>query len=226
VAYPYLPGSQSPAFQGISVFVGLMISLGSAGLVNQVMSGLVVIYSRALKVGEYVQVGQTEGTVIEVGLLSAKISTPKREAITVPNAVLVGSPIVNYSRLAGDEGAAVGTTVTIGYDAPWRQVHAMLELAARRTQGVRAAPAPVVLQRALSDFYVEYHLVVRIDRAEERIRILSGLHANIQDVFNEHGVQIMSPNFEAQPEGKVWVPREQWFAAPALPADRPAPAHP
>ena len=215
VAYPYIPGSDSDAFKGISVFVGLMVSLGSAGLINQVMSGLVVAYSRALKAGEYVKVGETEGTVSEVGMLSTKVITPKREAITVPNAVLVGSPITNYSRLAEDQGAIVGTTVTIGYDAPWRQVHAMLALAAERTPGVRKAPQPFVLQRSLSDFYPEYHLVVHLDRPETRIRILSDLHANIQDVFNEFGVQIMSPHFEKQPAEKVWVPKEQWHAAPA-----------
>jgi len=215
VAYPYIPGSSSDAFKGISVFVGLMVSLGSAGLINQVMSGLVVAYSRALKAGEYVKVGETEGTVSEVGMLSTKVITPKREAITVPNAVLVGSAITNYSRLSEDQGAMVGTTVTIGYDAPWRQVHAMLALAAERTPGVRRLPKPFVLQRSLSDFYPEYQLVVHLDRPETRIRILSDLHANIQDVFNEFGVQIMSPHFMDQPAEKVWVPKEQWHAAPA-----------
>jgi small-conductance mechanosensitive channel len=113
VAYPYIPGSNSDAFKGISVFVGLMVSLGSAGLVNQVMSGLVVAYSRALKAGDFVRVGTTEGTVGEVGMLSTKVITPKREAVTVPNAVLVGSPITNYSRLADGQGAIVGTKVTM-----------------------------------------------------------------------------------------------------------------
>ena len=130
VAYPYIPGSDSEAFKGISVFVGLMVSLGSAGLVNQVMSGLVVAYSRALKAGEFVQFGNTLGTVSEVNMLSTKVITPKRETVTVPNAVLVSSPITNYSRLADERGAIVGTKVTIGYDTPWRQVHAMLTLAA------------------------------------------------------------------------------------------------
>lgn len=215
VAYPYIPGSNSDAFKGISVFVGLMVSLGSAGLVNQIMSGLVVAYSRALKGGDFVQVGTTVGTVSEVGMLSTKVITPKREAVTVPNAVLVGSPITNYSRLADKQGAIVGTKVTIGYDTPWRQVHAMLTLAAERTPGVRKDPKPFVLQRALADFYPEYELIVHIDQAEQRFRTLSDLHAQIQDVFNEFGVQIMSPNFRMQPEGKVWVPKEQWFAAPA-----------
>ena len=133
------------------------------------------------------------------------------------NAVLVGSAISNYSRLAEPDGAIVGTTVTIGYDAPWRQVHAMLVLAADRTPGVRSEPRPFVLQRALADFYPEYQLVVHLERPDQRVRVLSDLHANIQDVFNEFGVQIMSPNFRSQPAEKVWVPKGQWYAAPASP---------
>jgi small-conductance mechanosensitive channel len=222
VAYPYIPGSDSQAFKGISVLVGLMVSLGSAGLINQIMSGLVIAYSRALKVGEMVAVGDTLGTVSEVGMLSTKVITPKRETVTVPNAVLVGSPITNYSRSADERGAVVGTKVTIGYDTPWRQVHAMLRLAAERTSLVRKEPAPFVLQRTLADFYPEYELIVHIDRPEQRFFVLSELHGHIQDVFNEYGVQIMSPNFEAQPEQKVWVPREDWFAAPAAPEARTA----
>ncbi|MFZ1576120.1 MAG: mechanosensitive ion channel domain-containing protein [Chromatiaceae bacterium] len=220
VAYPYIPGSDSEAFKGISVFVGLMVSLGSAGLVNQVMSGLVVAYSRALKAGEFVQLGNTLGTVSEVNMLSTKVITPKRETITVPNAVLVSSPITNYSRLADERGAIVGTKVTIGYDTPWRQVHAMLTLAAERASLVRQEPVPFVMQRALADFYPEYELIVHIDRPEQRGVALSELHAHIQDVFNEYGVQIMSPNFVNQPEQKVWVAKGDWYTAPAEPADR------
>ena len=220
VAYPYIPGSDSEAFKGISVFVGLMVSLGSAGLVNQVMSGLVVAYSRALKGGEFVQLGNTLGTVSEVNILSTKVITPKREIVTVPNAVLVSSPITNFSRLADERGAIIGTKVTIGYDTPWRQVHAMLTLAAQRASLVRQEPAPFVMQRTLADFYPEYELIVHIDRPEQRGLVLSELHAHIQDVFNEYGVQIMSPNFVNQPEQKVWVPKGDWYAAPAEATDR------
>jgi small-conductance mechanosensitive channel len=203
VAYPYIPGSQSDAFKGISVFVGLMISLGSAGFVNQLMSGLVIVYSRALKPGDFVQVGDSEGTITEVGMLSTKMVTPIRHEVTIPNAVLVGSKVTNFSRLADkDTGSVVPTEVTIGYDTSWRQVHAMLQIAAERTPSVRREPKPVVIQRALSDFYVAYQLLVSIDKPETRRAVLSELHASIQDVFNEYGVQIMSPNFENQPEGK------------------------
>lgn len=217
VAYPYIPGSHTDAFKGISVFVGLMLSLGSAGLVNQVMSGFVVIYSRALRPGEFVRVGDDMGRVTEVGMLSTKLLTRKREEITIPNAVLVGTKTVNYSRHAGDAGAGVGTTITIGYDAPWRQVHAMLLHAAGQTAGLRKDPAPRVWQRALADFYVEYELVVSLDQPEARVPILSELHTHIQDAFNEQGVQIMSPHFENQPHEKVFVPKSQWFTKPLEP---------
>lgn len=203
VAYPYIPGSDSEAFKGVSVFTGLMISLGSAGLVNQVMSGLVVVYARALKPGDFVEAGDTVGVVSEVGLLSTKIVTPKREEVTIPNAVLVGGRVTNYSKLAEPDGAVVSTTVTIGYDAPWRQVHGLLLTAAGRTPGVRARPEPFVLQRALSDFYVEYELRFHVDQPEQRVRVLSVLHGEIQDAFNEARVQIMSPHFEAQPDAPV-----------------------
>jgi small-conductance mechanosensitive channel len=210
VAYPYIPGSNTDAFKGISVLVGLMVSLGSAGFVNQVMSGLVVIYSRALRRGEFVRIGDDMGVVTDVGMLSTKLVTQKKEEITIPNAVLVGTRTVNYSRQASDGGATVGTTVTIGYDAPWRQVHEMLLHAADQTSGVRKVPAPRVWQKALSDFYVEYELVINLDHPEERIPILSELHTHIQDAFNEQGVQIMSPHFESQPKEKVFVPKAQW----------------
>ncbi len=215
VAYPYIPGSGTDAFKGVSVFVGLMISLGSAGLINQLMSGLVVVYSRACKPGEYVRVGDIEGVVSQVGVLSTKLITRKKEEITVPNAVLTGSSMTNFSRLAGEQGAIAATTVTIGYDAPWRQVHAMLLLAAEQTTGIRKEPKPFVLQRSLSDFYVEYELRFHLQRPEDRIFVLSELHGQVQDAFNEFGVQIMSPHFEEQPEGRVLVPRSQWHATPA-----------
>lgn len=211
VAYPYVPGSNTDAFKGVTVLVGVMISLGSAGLVNQIMSGLVVVYSRAFKPGELVQIGDDFGVVSDVGMLSTKIVTRKKEEITIPHAVLVGAKTVNYSRHAVAGAAQVSTTITIGYDAPWRQVHELLLNAAGRTEGVRTDPAPRVWQRALANFYVEYELVVNLDHPEQRIAILSELHTHIQDAFNEAGVQIMSPAFESQPEQKVIVPKSQWF---------------
>lgn len=215
VAYPYIPGSDTQAFKGISVLLGVMVSLGSAGLVNQVMSGLAIVYSRSFRLGDHIQAGEHEGIVSQMGILSAKIKN-RRQEITIPNAVLVGLTITNYSRLAEKSGTVVASTsVTIGYDAPWRQVHAMLLLAAERTGGICNEPHPFVLQHALSDFYVEYHLNVHIEKPEDRFFVLSALHGNIQDVFNEHGVQIMSPHFEAQPESEIVVPKSRWHAPPA-----------
>jgi small-conductance mechanosensitive channel len=218
IAYPYLPGASSDAFKGLSILFGIMITLGSAGLMTQAMSGLVVVYSRALRKGDFVDINGVQGVVTEVASLATKIVNIRNEEITIPNSVLASSPIHNYSKLSGTQGTLLTTKVTIGYDTPWRQVHAMLEEAARRTTHVRSQPQPYVYQRALSDFYVEYELFVSIDRPMERIPIQSALHAAIQDVFNEYGVQIMSPHFLGQPEQAVVVPKADWFKAPARPA--------
>jgi small-conductance mechanosensitive channel len=213
--YPYLPGSDSDAFKGVSVFVGLLLSIGSAGTVNQAVSGLMLMYSRALRVGDYVQIGETEGTVVTLGMFSTRILTPKGEIVSLPNAVIVGTTTKNYSREVETGGVVLTTTVTIGYNAPWRQVHAMLIEAAGRSQGLLKDPAPFVRQRSLSDFYVEYMLGARIAEPRKRIAVLDTLHRNIQDVFNEYGVQILSPHYEADPAEKVWVPKENWYEAPA-----------
>ena len=217
VAYPFIPGSNSDAFKGLSVLFGVMLSLGSTGLVTQMMSGLVIIYSRALRKGDVVSVNGIDGMVSEVGTLATKIVTMRNEEITIPNSVLIGNPIRNFSKLAGTQGTMVATKVTIGYDAPWRQVHALLELAAQRTPGLRREPKPYVYQRALGDFYVEYELFAHTDHPRDRVATLSALHANIQDAFNEAGVQIMSPHFVMQPKENVVVPPERWYATPAGP---------
>jgi len=220
VAYPYIPGSNTEGFKGIGVLAGIIVSLGSAGLINQVMSGLVIIYSRAFRVNDYVSLGDTEGLVTDLGLLSTKLLTVQKEEIVIPNATLVGMKAVNYTRLANDQGSVASTSVTIGYDAPWRQVHSMLLLAASRATGVCRQPPPRVIQRSLGDFYIEYCLMVQllpIARPEERPVVLSELHGHIQDIFNEHGVQIMSPHFMMQPPQPVVVSKSDWFAAPATP---------
>ncbi|HET7003914.1 MAG TPA: mechanosensitive ion channel domain-containing protein [Candidatus Binatia bacterium] len=215
VAYPYIPGSNTEAFKGVSVLVGLMITLGSTGLINQIISGLFVIYSRSVRPGDYVRIGDTEGQVVDVGFLATKLMTPRQEEITLPHSVLVGTGTTNYSRLAEEQGVVVTISVTIGYDVPWRQVHALLLLGAARTRGIRSAPAPRVLQRELSDFSVQYHLVAHLREGEKRGEVMSELHAQIQDAFNEFGAQIVSPHFESQPEKKIVVPRAEWHAAPA-----------
>jgi small-conductance mechanosensitive channel len=214
-AYPYIPGSESEAFKGVGVFVGLMLSIGSSGVVNQAVSGLMLMYTRVLRPGEFVQVADTEGIVKSIGFLTTRIETVRREEVSIPNAVIAGNVTRNYSRLAPEGGVRIATKVTIGYDAPWRQVHAMLLLAAERTGGLLRESAPRVLQTALHDFYVEYTLLVAVAEPARRALVLSELHANIQDVFNENGVQIMSPNYEADPETPKVVATSDWFRAPA-----------
>jgi small-conductance mechanosensitive channel len=217
VAYPYMPGSNTEAFKGVSVFLGLMVTFGSSGLVNQIMSGFMVTYSRALRVSDFVKTGDVEGTVLHVGMLSTKIKTLKNEEVTVPNAVLVAQTTTDYSRYSETEGVFTPTSVTIGYDAPWRQVHSLLLMAAERTSGLRRVPEPLVLQASLEDFYVKYTLLVCLERQESRPFVLDALHQNIQDAFNEYGVQIMSPNYVLDPAAPKVVPKTQWFAAPAKP---------
>lgn len=224
VAYPYIPGSDSAAFKGISVFAGLMLTLGSAGFVGHLLSGFIVVYSRSLRPGEMVKIGDTMGTVSEVGALATRIVTARGEEVSIPNSVLVGSTVTNYSRRSGESGAMLCTTVTIGYDAPWRQVHAMLLLGAARTAGLRTEPPPNVLQRALSDFYVQYELRANLQRTDDWFTVQSALNGHIQDVFNEFGVQIMSPHFVVQPDKAVVVPKFQWHAPPAQFESAPPPA--
>jgi small-conductance mechanosensitive channel len=206
IIYPFIPGSSSDAFKGLSVFMGLVISLGSTGLVNQLMSGLVVIYSRAIRVGDLVSVDGTEGVVTEVGGLATKIQSLQKIEITVPNSVLISNSIQNLSRLNEKSGALFSTKVTIGYDAPWRKVHEMLIDSAQKISDIRHDPKPVVYQRGLSDFYVEYELFMHLTDPSRKVAILSLLHQEIQDAFNANGIQIMSPHFMAQPTQPVIAP--------------------
>jgi small-conductance mechanosensitive channel len=217
IAYPYIPGSRTEAFKGLSIFFGLLISLGSTGIINQIMSGLFVVYSKALKTGEWVKINETEGEVLEVGLLAAKIRTIEGQEVTIPNSVLVATSTKNFTRLGHPDGLTLSSTVTIGYDAPWRQVHALLELAAERTPNIRRSPSPYVIQKQLSDFYVEYTLIARLENEPRRIETVSNLNSAIQDAFNEFGVQIMSPHFMVQPNNTVIVPRDKWDALPSKP---------
>ncbi len=223
MAYPYLPGAHTDAFKGLSVLVGLMISLGSSNLVGQAASGLILTYGRVFRKGEYVRIGEHEGTVTELGMFATRMRTGMGEELTLANASVLSETTKNYSRSVPGPGFVLDTVVTIGYDTPWRQVHAMLEEAARRTVGVLIHPEPKVFQTALSDWYPQYRLVCQAIPSEPRPRaeLLSCLHANIQDVFNEYGVQIMSPQYFSDPAAPKVVPPEKWFTAPAAEADRP-----
>jgi small-conductance mechanosensitive channel len=214
LAYPYLPGSHTEAFKGASIFLGLVVSLGSSGVVNQVMSGFMLTYADALSPGDYVRIGDVEGTVTSLGILSTKVKTRQREEVTIPNAVVIGGTTINYTRYSA-EGVYARTSVTIGYDTPWRQVESLLLTAAARAAGIRRDPPPYVQQTDLSDFYVEYTLFVCPDEAELRKATLATLRAHIQDAFNEFGVQIMSPHYEADPGAAKVVAPDRWFEAPA-----------
>jgi len=219
MAYPYLPGSDTEAFKGLSVLVGLMLSLGASNLVGQLASGLILTYTRTFHRGEYVRVDEHEGTVVTLGAFTTRIRTGMGEELTLSNSQVLGAVTRNYSRVVKGPGFIVDTTVTIGYDTPWRQVNALLVQAALQTPGVLADPPPRVFQVALSDYYPEYRLVCQAVPSEPRPRaeVMSLLHANIQDLFNQYGVQIMSPNYRGDPASPKLVPPDQWYAAPAKP---------
>jgi len=222
MAYPYLPGAQTEAFKGLSVLAGLMISIGASSLVGQAASGMILMYARALRSGDFVKIGDAEGTVVELGMVATRLKTGTGEEVVLPNAFVVANITRNFSRESSGHGFVVQVQVTIGYSTPWRQVHAMLLDAARRTQGILADPAPYVIQSALSDFYVEYKLCAYAgpEAPSQRALVISELNANVQDVFNEYGVQIMSPHYLADPEHPQIVPKEHWFAAPAQKPDK------
>jgi len=216
MAYPYLPGSQTEAFKGLSVLAGLMFSLGASGVVGQGASGLIILYAHALRPGQYVRVGDSEGTIVEIGLFSTRLRTGLGEDVLVPNSFILANNLKNFSRPRG-AGFVLDTGVTIGYDVPWRQVQAMLLAAARRVPSVAPSPAPYVIQTALADFYVAYRLVACSEESvpRQRMAVLNDLHAAIQDVFNENGVQIMSPHYVFDPRAPKVVPKEKWHEAPA-----------
>jgi small-conductance mechanosensitive channel len=220
LAFPYLPGAGTEAFKGVSVLFGLMLSIGASGIVGQAASGFILMYTRAFRAGEYVRIGDVEGTVVALGSFATRIRTGLGEEVLMPNSVAMQNTTRNFSRAVDGTGFVVNTALTIGYSTPWRQVHAMLEEAARRTADIAIDPAPFVRQTALSDFYVEYRLIAYapIERPVQRIDMMSQLHANIQDVFNEHGVQIMSPHYMMDTAEPQIVPKAKWYTPPARPA--------
>jgi small-conductance mechanosensitive channel len=220
VAYPYIPGSESAAFKGVSLFLGVVFSIGSGSFVSNMMAGYSMTYRGAFRPGERVKIGEHVGVVEEVRAMSTRLRSLKNEEINIPNSEVLSSVVVNYSAYPKEEGIILHTEVGIGYDAPWRQVEAMLLEAAARTDGLLASPPPYVLQQSMGDFTVVYQLNAYSRDPRRMSRIYSALHGHIQDVFNEYGVQIMSPNYEADPETPKVVPREQWYAAPATPPEQ------
>lgn len=217
IAYPHIPGSDSGAFKGISLFLGVLLSLGSTSFIANLLAGYTMMYRRAFRVGDVVQIGDTRGKVMETRLLVTHLRTPKNEEIVVPNSLILNSSVTNYSSFSSSQGLVLHTVVGIGYETPWRQVEAMLSMAADRTPGVLKEPAPFVLQKSLGDFAVNYELNVHCGDPGNAPRIYSQLHQNIQDVFNEYGVQIMTPNYRSDPPEPKLVPMDQWFTSPAKP---------
>ena len=201
VVFPYLPGSKSPAFQGISIFLGLLLSLGSSSAISNVVAGVVLTYTRGFQIGDRVRIGETTGDVVHKTLLVTRVRTIKNVDISIPNALVLTSHMINYSSSAKQEGLILHTTVSIGYDAPWRKVHELLIGAAESTAGVLREPRPFVLQTSLDDFYVSYQINVFTDQPNSMAMTYSELHNNIQDKFNEAGVEIMSPHFTSVRDG-------------------------
>ena len=217
IAFPYVPGSDSPAFKGVSVFVGVLFSLGAQSSVSNIIAGFALTYRRAFLVGDRVRIADFTGDVMDTRLQVTILRTVKNEEIIVPNSMILNSHVINYSAKVRERGLILHTAVTIGYDTPWRQVHAMLLKAARKTPGLLAEPEPFVLQKSLDDFYVTYELNVYTDKPEKMTVFYSELHQNILDVFNEYGVQIMSPNYVADRAEPAIVTKEHWYAPPSKP---------
>lgn len=215
-AFPYIPGSGSPAFQGVGLVLGLVVSFASSSAISNIVAGIILVYTRAFKLGDCIQINDTLGDVVEKTLLVTRVKTPKNVVVTVPNSLVLSTHILNYSNTptsAAAPGLVVHTTVTIGYDVAWSTVEGLLIEAARRTQGLLSEPSPFVLQTSLDDFYVAYEINAYTTQSHQLPRLNSDLHRHIQDTFNDAGVEIMSPHYRAQRDGSASTVRP----APTLP---------
>jgi small-conductance mechanosensitive channel len=209
VIFPYLPGSDSEVFKGVSIFIGVVFSLGSSSIINNVMSGLVLTYMRPFKVGDRIKIGDIVGNVVEKTPFVTRIRTPKNEEVTIPNSGIMSAQTFNYTHSAQVHKLILHTEVSFGYDVPWRQAHQLLLEAAARTSQVLKEPKPFVFQTALDDFYVVYQINIYIQDADKMAIIYSELNQNILDVFNEAGVEIMSPSYTAHRDGnQIAIPTE------------------
>jgi small-conductance mechanosensitive channel len=221
IAFPYLPGFNSPAFQGVSVFLGVLFSLGSTSAIANVVGGIILIYTRSFQLGDKISIGDVIGDVIEKGLLVTRIRTPANRIITIPNSSLLNTNVINFSVSQREfkQPLILQTTVTLGYDLPWRKVHTTLKEAALATKFIVSEPAPFVLQTSLDDFYVSYQLNAYTDHPSKMVYIYSELHQNIQDKCNEVGIEIMSPHYKALRDGNHSTIPENY-----LPEDYQSPA--
>lgn len=207
--YPYLPGSKSGVFQGISVFVGLIVSLGSSTVIGNIIAGLVITYMRPFKLGDRIKLNDTTGNVIEKTPLVTRIRTPKNEVVTIPNSFIMSSHTVNFSQSARDYGLIIHSEVSVGYDIPWRKTHQLLVEAALNTPGVVDDPRPFILETSLQDYYPVYQVNAYIKDANQLAQVYSDLHQNIQDRFNEEGIEIMSPHYIATRDGsETTIPKD------------------
>lgn len=213
IIFPYLPGSDSPIFKGVSVFVGVLFSLGSSNAIANMVAGLVITYMRPFKIGDFIKIGDVSGEVIEKTALVTRIRTPKFEDITIPNATVLSSTSTNFSANTkqATNGLLIHTTVTIGYDVPWKDIHKALIDAALKTDMTEKTPEPFVLQTSLDDFYVSYQINVYTKEPTKQPRIYSSLHQNIQDSFNAAGIEIMSPHYSALRDGNTTTIPENYL---------------
>jgi small-conductance mechanosensitive channel len=219
VAFPYIPGSNTQAFRGLSLFIGLIFSLGSTSLIGNLISGYSLTYRRIFKQGDRVQIGNHIGYVARSSLMVTYLHTIKNEIIAVPNSQIMNTEVINYSAMACTLGLILHTNVGIGYETPWRQVEAMLIEAAVRTPGLLREPKPFVREKELGDFAVTYEINTYCNSPQNIETLYTLLHQNILDVFNEYGVQIMTPAYEMDPEQLKIVSKDHWYAAPAATED-------
>lgn len=211
IAYPYIPGSESDAFKGISVLLGIMFSIGSSSFISNIVAGYSLTYRRAFKLGDWIKVENDFGEVIDIKPLVTRIRTLKNEEVIIPNSNLINSQVINYSSLAKKNGLILHTTVGIGYETPWRLVEEMLKTAADRTEGLLKDPPPFVMQKSLGDFAVLYEINAYCNDPSMMMKIYNSLHQNILDVFNENNVQIMTPAYEGDPAEPKVVAKEKWY---------------
>jgi small-conductance mechanosensitive channel len=218
--FPYIPGSQSDAFRGVSVFLGVLLSFGSAGAISNIIAGVVLTYMNPFRNGDRVKIADTIGDVMERTLLVTRIRTIKNVDISIPNSMVLSSHLINFSSVAKDHGLILHTSVTIGYDAPWKTVHELLISAAKMTTHILKTPEPFVLQTSLDDFYVTYEINAYTDQANKMATIYAEIHQNIQDKFNEAGVEIMSPHYGQIRDGNQTTIPEKYlpksYQAPAF----------
>ena len=215
IAYPYIPGSDSEAFKGISILLGLIVSIGSSSIIANIIAGYSLAYRRPFRVADRVEINGTIGDVIEMRVLVTRLRSLKNEEVVIPSTAILNGQVVNFSSLAEQQGLILHTTVGIGYETPWRQVEAMLKMAADRTPGLLKKPEPFVLQKALGDFAVTYEINAHCANPQHMMQHYSNLHRNILDVFNEYGVAIMTPAYVADPPEPKLVTQDKWYAAPA-----------